>query len=68
METHHDDHPKEKNDTSQITGVVVQEGSNGKFEPFMNASVYWAGTKTGVRTDSFGVFKININPIKKISH
>jgi copper chaperone CopZ len=66
LETHHDDLPQENNNLAQITGVVVQEGSNGKFEPFMNASVYWAGTKTGVRTDSFGVFKININPIKKL--
>ena len=66
LETHHDDHPKEKIDTAQITGVVLQESNNGKFEPFMNASVYWAGTNTGVRTDSFGVFKISINPIKKL--
>jgi hypothetical protein len=66
LETHHDDHPKESNNTSQITGVVLQESNNGKFEPFMNASVYWAGTNTGVRTDSFGVFKISINPIKKL--
>jgi len=66
LETHHDDHPKESNNVSQITGVVLQESNNGKFEPFMNASVYWAGTNTGVRTDSFGVFKISINPIKKL--
>ena len=66
LETHHDDHPKVGNNTSQITGVVLQEGNNGKFEPFLNASVYWAGTNTGVRTDSFGVFKISINPIKKL--
>ena len=66
LETHHDDLPLENNNLSQISGVVVQEGNNGKFEPFMNASVYWAGTNTGVRTDSFGVFKLNINPIKKL--
>ena len=66
LETHHDDLPLENNNLSQISGVVVQEGNNGKFEPFMNASVYWAGTKTGVLTDSFGVFKLNINPIKKL--
>jgi len=66
LETHHDNHPKENSDTAQITGVVLQESNNGKFEPFMNASVYWAGSNTGVRTDSFGVFKISINPIKKL--
>jgi len=66
LETHHDDHPKENNNLSQVTGVVVQEGSNGKLEPVFNASVYWVGTNTGVRSDSFGVFKINIHPVKKL--
>ena len=66
LESHHDDHPKQSNNLSQVTGVVLQEGSNGKFEPVFNASVYWVGTNTGVRSDSFGVFKINIHPIKKL--
>ena len=66
LESHHDDHPKQSNNLSQVTGVVLQEGSNGKFEPVFNAGVYWVGTNTGVRSDSFGVFKINIHPIKKL--
>jgi len=43
-----------------VSGVVLQDNKNGKFEPLSNASVYWSGTKNGVLTDSFGVFNINV--------
>ncbi len=43
-----------------VSGVVLQDNKNGKFEPLSNASVYWSGTKNGVLTDSFGVFSINV--------
>lgn len=64
--THDDIQIHDKNVLSQITGVVMQESRNGKFEPLFNASVYWVGTNKGVLTDSFGVFKINTNPNKKL--
>ena len=44
-----------------VKGVVLQENSTGKFQPLMNASVYWLGTHSGVVTDSLGVFAINSN-------
>lgn len=59
--THHD-----ILDSSIVSGVVLQETAGGKFEPLMNASVYWAGTNSGVRTDTFGVFKLKLNPIKRL--
>jgi len=43
-----------------VSGVVLQDNDNGKFEPLSNALVYWAGTKNGVLTDSFGVFNIHV--------
>jgi len=43
-----------------VSGVVLQDNDNGKFEPLFNASVYWAGTQNGVLTDSFGVFNIHV--------
>ena len=66
LDTHKDAQMHDNNAISQIAGVVMQESMNGKFEPLFNASVYWVGTKNGVLTDSFGVFKINTNPIKKL--
>ena len=66
LETHHDTQVHDNNTTPLITGVVMQENINGKFEPLLNASVYWVGTNSGVVTDSFGVFKLAMNPIKKL--
>jgi outer membrane receptor for ferrienterochelin and colicin len=48
-----------------IKGVVLQEGSNGKFEPLPNASIYWLGTNKGIVTDSLGVFAIATNADSK---
>jgi outer membrane receptor for ferrienterochelin and colicins len=44
-----------------VKGVVLQDNAKGKFEPLLNASVYWLGTNSGVLTDSLGVFSINMN-------
>ena len=44
-----------------VKGVVLQDNTKGKFEPLINASVYWLGTNTGVVTDSIGVFAIKMN-------
>ena len=44
-----------------VKGVVLQDNTKGKFEPLMNASVYWLGTNFGVVTDSIGVFAIKMN-------
>jgi hypothetical protein len=48
-----------------IKGVVLQEGSNGKFEPLPNASIYWLGTNKGIVTDSLGIFAIATNADSK---
>ncbi len=41
-----------------MRGIVVEEDAKGKFNPLINASVYWLGTNTGVVTDSTGMFQI----------
>jgi outer membrane receptor for ferrienterochelin and colicin len=45
-----------------VKGVVLQDNSNGKFEPLSNASIYWLGSSAGVITDSLGIFEINMQP------
>ena len=52
---------KEVGKEKTINGIVIQENTKGKFEPLSNASIYWLGSKTGVVTDSIGVFSINMN-------
>ena len=44
-----------------IKGLVVEADNKGKFNPLVNASVYWLGTQKGVLTDSSGIFKISKN-------
>jgi copper chaperone CopZ len=39
-----------------IKGVVLQDNTNGKFEPLANATIYWLGATAGVVSDSSGVF------------
>ena len=41
-----------------ITGVILRELSTGKFEPLRDASIYWGHTKSGVRSDSLGLFSL----------
>ena len=56
-----EDEFKEVGKEKIINGIVIQENTKGKFEPFSNASIYWLGSKTGVVTDSIGVFSIKMN-------
>ena len=44
-----------------IKGVVLQDNTNGKFEPLANATIRWLGATAGVVTDSLGVFAIQSN-------
>lgn len=44
-----------------IKGVVLQDNTNGKFQPLANATIRWLGATTGVVTDSLGVFAIHSN-------
>jgi copper chaperone CopZ len=46
---------------NEVKGVVLHEQYNGKFEPLVNASVFWLGTKKGVVSDAMGVFAIAPN-------
>ncbi len=62
---HYREMEEEENHVELIKGVVLQEGSNGKFEPLPNASIYWLGTNKGVVTDSLGVFAIPENADSK---
>ncbi len=55
---HYREMDEEESHEDVIKGVVLQEGSNGKFEPLPNASIYWLGTNKGMVTDSLGVFAI----------
>ena len=41
-----------------VKGLVLEEDSKGKFNPLVNASVYWVGTNVGVLTDSTGLFQV----------
>ncbi len=41
-----------------VTGVVLEESSKGKFSPISGAAVQWLNTTTGTYTDSAGVFVI----------
>ncbi len=59
---HYREMEEEENTNTIIRGIVLQDNSKGKFEPLVNASVYWLGTNSGVVTDSIGVFSINSNP------
>ena len=54
----HHDEDKAVAETAFVKGLVLEATITGKFEPVINASVYWAGTTIGVVTDSFGVFNI----------
>jgi len=59
---HYREMEDEENTNTIIRGIVLQDNSKGKFEPLVNASVYWLGTSSGVVTDSVGVFSIHSNP------
>mgnify|MGYP003346732169 CR=1 FL=1 len=52
---------EEHSTAGEVKGVVLHEQLNGKFEPLVNASVYWLGTKKGVLSDVMGVFAITPN-------
>lgn len=41
-----------------VKGVVLEEDNKGKFNPLVNASVYWLGTNVGALTDSTGLFQV----------
>lgn len=43
---------------SSLSGVVVEEGSDGSFTPIPFANVFWLGTQVGAVTDSSGVFDL----------
>jgi hypothetical protein len=45
---------------NSLTGVVIEEYSNGTFEPIPFANVFWLGTQTGTSTDSLGQFTLPI--------
>ena len=49
------------NAENNIRGIVLQEDKKGKFEPLVNASIYWLGEKQGVLSDSAGVFVIPLS-------
>lgn len=55
---HYREMDETEDEISIVKGIVLQENAKGKFEPMPLASVYWAGTKKGVVTDSLGVFEI----------
>lgn len=44
-----------------ISGVVLEQGQNGRLQPLQGASVIWLGTQWGTATDTAGVF--NIAPV-----
>ncbi|GAB4378290.1 MAG: TonB-dependent receptor plug domain-containing protein [Salibacteraceae bacterium] len=45
-----------------MSGVVLEESENGKFNPLPFANVYWLRTNVGASTDTNGVFEIPLHP------
>lgn len=41
-----------------VSGLVIEETSNGKFKPVQFANVHWLGTQTGTATDTSGYFEL----------
>lgn len=44
-----------------VTGVVIEETPEGKFQPVPFANVYWLGTQSGVATDTNGHFELPLS-------
>lgn len=45
-------------DAHSIRGIVLSEDNKGNFSPLSGATILWAGTQTGTKTDQHGVFSI----------
>ncbi|OFX79874.1 MAG: hypothetical protein A2X12_07765 [Bacteroidetes bacterium GWE2_29_8] len=43
---------------NETCGVVLEQTSEGKYQPLLGASVYWMGTSVGTTTDEHGHFDI----------
>ena len=44
-----------------VTGVVIEESTDGRFHPIPFANVYWKGTQIGTSTDTAGHFELPKN-------
>lgn len=43
---------------NSVTGIVIEETVNGRFQPIPFANVYWKGTQVGTSTDTTGHFEL----------
>lgn len=46
------------NNEHNINGIVLSEDNKGNFTPLAGATILWAGTHNGTKTDLHGVFSI----------
>lgn len=46
----------------KVSGVVIEETKEGRFNPIPFANVYWLGTQLGTTTDTTGYFEIDPHP------
>ena len=46
---------------STVSGIVIEEGVDGKFKPIPFANVFWLGTQSGTATDTNGYFELPVS-------
>lgn len=49
-----------------LTGIVLETTAKGTIEPIQGALIYWAGTSIGSATDTAGVFTIQTHPTARL--
>lgn len=58
LEEHPEGEATTPSNSHTINGIVVAEDNKGNFFPLAGASILWAGTGKGTKTDMHGVFSI----------